>query len=188
MSSSELRPKSLEEIIAGCKKNQLKAQELFYQHFYGYSMSICLIYSDSKDDAVEIMNDGFLKIFKHIRNQKQPKALKSWIRRIMINTAIDHYRRTKKHRHYTDLDHTQRSGGEGEIYGKLAASEILSMVQLLPTSYRTVFNLYVIEGYSHKDISGLLGISEGTSRANLSYANKELRKMLAKWLNIEYLK
>ena len=183
-----MRPKPLEEIIAGCKKNQLKDQELFYQHFYGYAMSICLIYCDNKDDAVEIMNDGFLKVFKHIRNQKQPKALKSWIRRIMINTAIDHYRRTQKHRHHADLNPAQQGTGEKEIYGQLAASEILTMVQKLPASYRTVFNLYVIEGYSHKDIADLLGISEGTSRANLSYANKELRKMLATWLNVEYLK
>jgi len=151
-------------------------------------MSICLIYSDNQEDAVEILNDGFMKIFKSIHKQKEPKALKSWLRRIMINTAIDHYRKNQKHRHHYDLDYVQHGSGEKEIYGNLAASEILALLQHLPTAYRTVFNLYVVEGYPHREIAEMLGISEGTSRANLSYANKELRKMLAGWLNVEHLK
>lgn len=183
-----MRSDALEDIIAGCKKNELKSQEMLYKHFYGYAMSVCLIYSDNRDDAVEIMNDGFMKIFKSIKKQQEPKALKSWLRRIMVNTAIDHYRKNQKHRHHLDLDTGQQGSGEREIYGNLAASEILNLVQKLPTSYRTVFNLYVMEGYSHKEIAEKVGISEGTSRANLSYANKQLRKMLGSWLNVEYLK
>lgn len=184
----ELNTKSLDQIISGCKQNRLKDQELLYKHFYSYAMSVCLIYSDSQEDAVEIMNDGFMKVFKHIRKQQEPKAIKGWLRRIMINTAIDHYRKNHKHRNHYELDYTQQGTSEKEIYGSLAASEILGLLQYLPGAYRTVFNLYVLEGYPHKEIAQMLDISEGTSRANLSYANKELRKMLAGWLNVEHLK
>ena len=178
----------LQDVIAGCKKNRLKDQEKFYKHFYGYAMSVCLIYSDQKEDAVEILNDGFMKIFKYLKNQKEQGSLKSWIRRIMINTAIDHYRKNKKFRNQQSLANDFSVKGDHEIYGNLTAAEILSLVKKLPNAHRTVFNLYVLEGYSHKEIAESLGISPSTSRSNLSYANKQLRKLLGAWLNLEYLK
>ncbi|MDN5202910.1 sigma-70 family RNA polymerase sigma factor [Fulvivirgaceae bacterium BMA10] len=167
-------------IIEGCKKGNLKSQEMLYKHFYGYAMSACLVYANSKDDALEILNDGFLKIFSHITKHDPNKSLKGWIRRIMVNTAIDHYRKNAKHYNSVKLENAIEVVTPADIYSHISAEEIVEVVQELTPGYRMVFSLYVIEGYSHKEIGKKLGIAESTSRANLVMANRKLRGMLEK--------
>lgn len=148
-------------------------------------MSVCERYTNNHDDAVEILNDGFLKIFKEIYRYKPAYSdivgsFKGWMRKIMVYTAIDHFRRNQKHRFMADVDDGTiqiASGGEDAL-DRISYDEILKAVQEVTPGYRTVFNLFVIEGFSHEEISVQLGISVGTSKSNLSKARKQLQKIL----------
>ena len=167
------------EIIVGCKKNKEKYQELLYKQFYGYVMSIALRYAENREEAVEILNDTFMKIFRNINQNHTIDAFRGWLAKIAVNTAIDYVRKHKKMEALDDLKTAKNVVQEVEnIQQKLALEHILEAVQSLPTYCRLVFNLYVIEGYAHKEIGDLLGITEATSRANLSAANEKLRKIL----------
>jgi RNA polymerase sigma-70 factor (ECF subfamily) len=153
-----------------------------YQHFHGYALSICVSYAENKDDAVEIMNDGFLKVFRNLDKQREANALTGWLRKIMVNTAIDYYRKNNHLKLNKPLEKARSQSsadyGDQSVYAQLSADEILKVVQQLPAPYRLVFNLYVIEGYSHREIAEKLEIAEGTSRSHLSEANSRLRELL----------
>lgn len=177
----------LTEHIEGCVRNNRESQKIIYSSFYGYAMSICERYAGSKEDSVEILNDGFLKIFKELHKFRPSYAdsiasFKGWLRQIMIYTAIDHYRKTKKHlaNHYSDPSVLQLAIHQETVLDKLSYEEILKAIQLLSPAYRTVFNLFVIEGLSHDEISKKLGIAEGTSKSNLAKARMQLQKILLK--------
>ena len=166
---------------------------MIYSSFYGYAMSICDRYSGNADDAAEILNDGFLKIFKEIHKYKPAYAdtiasFKGWVRKIMVYTAIDHYRKIKKHlvQNNTDPSTLQVASKQETALDKLSYQEILKAVQLLSPAYRTVFNLFVLEGMSHEEISNRLGIAEGTSKSNLAKARMHLQKILTKQNEPEY--
>lgn len=141
-------------------------------------MGVCLRYSKSREEAVEIVNDGFIKIFNNLKKYQYGKSFKSWLRRVMINASIDHYRKNEKHYHSLDISHAQFQITSENAFDKLSAKEIIEKVQKLPPSYRMVFNLYVIEGYKHEEIAAKLSISTGTSKSNLSIARNKLQKML----------
>ena len=156
-------------------------------------MAICLRYAGNKDDAVEILNDGFLKIFKQIQKYKPAYAdnmasFKGWLRQIMVYTSIDHYRKNKNHsiNNYTSPDLLQIASSYETAIDNLSFAEILKAVHQLSPAYRTVFNLFVIDGLSHAEISKKLGIVEGTSKSNLSKARIHLQKILLKNNQIEY--
>ncbi len=168
----------LSRVISGCIDGNGKSQEMFYRHFYGYAMSACLTYANNKEDALEIMHDGFMKIFKNIHLHDDKKSIKGWVRRIMVNTAIDHYRKNLKHQKLGAIDTAKQLAVNAAIYDKISAEEIIELVQELSPAYRMVFNLFVIEGYSHKEIAAKLHIAESTSRSNLVMANKKLRRRL----------
>jgi RNA polymerase sigma factor (sigma-70 family) len=150
-------------------------------------MAICDRYTNRQDDALEILNDGFLKIFREIHHYQPAYAdvvssFKGWMRKIMVYTAIDHFRKNQKHQLVTQLDSVVfqvESSGETAI-DKLSYEEIIRGVQELSPGYRTVFNLFIIDGLSHEEISNQLGISTGTSKSNLSKARKQLQKILFK--------
>jgi RNA polymerase sigma factor (sigma-70 family) len=172
--------------IDGCGRNNRESQKKIYHAFYGYAMSVCGRYADAPDEAIEMMNDGFLKIFREMPHYKPSYAdaassFKAWLRRIMVNTAIDHFRKHhKKHMATTSLqegvvDMPVREAGPLD---KISYDEIISCVQKLSPGYRTVFNLFVIEGLSHDEIADRLGISSGTSKSNLSKARQMLQKIL----------
>jgi RNA polymerase sigma-70 factor (ECF subfamily) len=155
-------------------------------------MSICDRYSGNNDDAVEILNDGFLKIFKEIHKYKPAYAdtvasFKGWVRKIMVYTAIDHYRKIKKHLNgHVDPVTLQIASSQETALDKLSYQEILVAIQHLSPAYRTVFNLFVMEGMSHEEISNKLGIAEGTSKSNLAKARMHLQKILLKQTEREY--
>ena len=156
-------------------------------------MSICLRYAHTDDDAMEIANDGFLKIFKELssfvaRYDDIEASLKGWMKRIMINTAIDHYRKNQKHQANVSLDDNMfHLGDNGETsIDKISYEEIYKIVQQLSPVYRTVFNLYVIEGFKHEEIAKKLKISVGTSKSNLAKAKLNIQKMIKERYKILY--
>lgn len=165
-------------LLDGCIKNDRDSQRKLYQQWYGYSMSVCLRYAQSEDDAVEILNDGFLKVFKNLERFDQGRSFKAWLRTILINTALDHYRREKKHMHQEDISEVRNLDSGKRTDAELSYEELLQLVQRLSPAYRTVFSLYVIDGFKHHEIADKLGISEGTSKSNLTKARANLRDMI----------
>ena len=172
--------------IRGCALNERESQKKIYYSFYGYAMAICDCYANNEDDAVEILNDGFLKIFKEIHRYKpaytnEINSFKGWLRKIMVCTAIDHFRKNKKHRVVGELDinTTVQTSAQGESgLDKVSYDEIIRFIQNLSPAYRTVLNLFIVEGFSHEEIAEQLGISVGTSKSNLAKARKQLQKIL----------
>jgi RNA polymerase sigma-70 factor (ECF subfamily) len=188
-----LTARVLTEHIEGCVRNSRESQKTIYSSFYGYALTICDRYAGNKDDAVEILNDGFLKIFKEIHKYQPAYAdtvasFTGWLRKIMVYTAIDHFRKNKKHlaHGHTDPSLLQIASPHETALDKLSHEEILKAIQFLSPAYRTVFNLFVIEGLSHDEISKKLGIAEGTSKSNLAKARIHLHKILLKEYQIEY--
>lgn len=169
----------LQSLIQDCRAGKREARAQIYRQFYNYAMSICLRYSRDREEAKEIVNDGFLKIFAKLDKYDRGRSFQAWLRRIMINASIDFYRRNQKHYQQTDLATAHHIGIEPEGLSGLTEQEILLAVQKLPPSYRMVFVLFVIEGYKHTEIAKELGISVGTSKSNLSKARSKLKHSLA---------
>lgn len=148
-------------------------------------MSICMRYAHTDDDAMEITNDGFLKVLKELssfvaRYDDLEASLKGWMKKIMVNTAIDHYRKNHKHQMNVSIEENMfhlTDNGETSI-DKMSYEEIISIVQQLSPAYRTVFNLYIIDGFKHEEIAKRLNISVGTSKSNLAKAKINIQKML----------
>ncbi|WP_210464178.1 RNA polymerase sigma factor [Rufibacter roseolus] len=172
--------KVVEELLKGCLQNSREAQRKLYQHFYGYAMSICVRYSKDDEEAKEVLNDGFMKVFTKLKQYDQKKPFKGWVRRIMINTALDNYRHNLKHYHGVDLEDASPVADGADIVGNLNYEYLISLIQQLSPAYKAVFNLYVIDGYNHEEIAEILGISSGTSKSNLSKARANLREILKK--------
>ena len=167
-----------EGLIAACKRQERWAQQKLYEEYYGKMMNVCLRYANSENDALDLLHEGFIKVFKNIGKYQAGTSFSAWIRRIMINTCIDSYRK-KVRRRTEDIDHAyDLSSSDADAISQCSEREILAAIQQLSTVYRTVFNLYVIEGYSHKEIAQQLSISESTSRSNLVKARGKLKKLL----------
>ena len=176
-----LTSNSLAEVVENCLQGKESAMKKFYEHFQGFALSVCMSYCENRDDALEIMNDGFLKVFKNLDKIENIERIKPWLRRIMVNVAIDHFRKNaKKQSAQLPENIADPNYGDASVYAKLSSEDIMRAVQNLPTNYRMVFNLYAVEGYSHKEIGEILKIAESTSRANLSLANGMLRERLKK--------
>lgn len=167
-----------DEIISQCKKGSLKYQELLYKQFYGYAMGISFRYSLNRDDALEVVNDGFIKVFNAINSYNADKPFKAWLRTIMVNTAIDRKRKDLKFMLNTDLDNAILLSSEATAIEKLNIQDILKLLEVLPPIQSTIFNLFEIDGYSHDEISQLLSIPSSSSRVYLSRAKERLRNIL----------
>ena len=174
------------ELVRGCIINDRMAQEQLYKQFHGPMASICMRYTRNEHDAIEVLHSGFLKVFKNIDRFDSTKAsLYTWIRTIMVNTAIDFLR--QKNRWYVshgELEKVETGGIDPEAVDRLSVQELLKLVQKLPPATQAVFNLYVIEGYTHKEIGTLLGISDGTSKWHLSEARRLMQSYLLKLANV----
>ena len=166
------------ELLKGCIRGELLSQKLLYQRYYGFAMGICLRYSATREEASEILNDGFLKVFSKLASYDPANSFKGWIRKILVNTAIDNYRKQHQHYHSVDILYADEEVEESDIISNISATEILELVQLLPPSYRVVFNLFVMEGLSHPEIAEKLNISEGASKSNLFKARTRLQRMI----------
>ena len=176
---------NLNELINGCLQNNRKFQEQLFKLYYGKMLVVSMQYTKDRDTAQEIVQDSFIKIFEKLNLFDNKGSLEGWIRRIVVNTAIDRIRKSKKDPFLIDNDNDYMLGGINpmEELEDLRLSEekseiILEAIQQLSPAYRTVFNLYVIEDFTHKEIAEKLGISEGTSKSNLSKARVNIHKLI----------
>jgi len=166
--------------ISACMAQERWAQKKLYEDNYPTMMSICLRYGKNEQDALDTLHEGFIKVFKNIHKYKPGTSMKSWIGRIMVNTAIDSYRK-KSRRRTEDIDTVlDVSDLNPDVISLISAEEIIACLQELTDAYRTVFNMYVLEGYPHKEIANALGITESTSRSNLVKARAKLKQLLIK--------
>lgn len=167
------------DLLKALSRQERWAQQLLYEQYYGVMMGVCLRYAGSRDEALDLLHEGFIKVFQRIDRYKPGTSLPSWIRTIVVNTCIDNYRRTVRRR-TEDLTEAYTSvNDDPDALSQLTEQEILTAVQELSTAYRAVFNLYVIEGYSHKEIADALQITESTSRSNLVKARLKLQEYFA---------
>ncbi|MEM6722815.1 MAG: sigma-70 family RNA polymerase sigma factor [Bacteroidota bacterium] len=167
-------------LIQACLDQERWAQEKLYESQYGKMMGVCLRYASNQEDARDILHEGFIKVFRNLHKYKPGTSLSAWIRRIMVNTAIDFYRKSVKRR-TEDIEQANHFKSPGpDAVSMCTEKEILEAVQRLSPVYRTVFNMYAIEGYPHKEIANRLGITESTSRSNLLKARVKLQSMLTK--------
>lgn len=179
------------ELIDGCLSGDRRCQQRVHELFYGKMMAVCLRYTKNTDQAKDILQDGFIKVFRSMEGFNRDGSFEGWIRRIMVNTAIDHFRKTKNsylllgtERSIEDFqdqdaeDDLAEETWEEEM--ELRPADVINAMQKLTPAYRTVFNLYVFEEMTHKDIAETLGISVGTSKSNLAKAKQNLKKLLRK--------
>ena len=170
------------DLISGCIEGNRRMQEELYRRFSPRMYAVCLRYAGASEEAQDILQEGFIKIFKKLDTFRSEGSFEGWIRRIFVNTAIEHFRRKKYLQPVTEKEESTLEGNYLSVLDNLAERDILDLVQQLSPGYRTVFNMYVVEGYTHKEIGDLLGISEGTSKSQLSRAKVILQEMVKKFL------
>ncbi len=159
-----------EKILQGCLKREVKSQKAFYDHFSSAMYAVCLRYSNTKEDARDILQDGFVKVFAKLEQFTGKGSLEGWMKRVFINTALEHYRVNKNHMYQSDVEEAYQLSYEADTLDKISQKEIFEAMQKMAPGYRSILNLYAIEGYSHAEIAEMLGISEGTSKSQLSRA------------------
>ncbi|MCX2573391.1 RNA polymerase sigma factor [Pedobacter sandarakinus] len=169
---------NISKLVEGCARNDRNCQKALYKHFYGFAMGICLRYASNRLDAAGILNDAFFKAFKNIDKYESGKSFMPWLGRIVTNTAIDFYRVNLKFANHLEITEQEQFFELSSIYDKLAYDDLVRMIQNLTPAYRTVFNLFAIDGFSHEEIATQLNISVGTSKSNLFKARQKLQEML----------
>ena len=180
----EVENSELREIIEKCAKNNRAAQEELFKLFYGKMMGICMRYTKDRDRAQEVVQQGFIKVFDKLSEFDFKGSFEGWMRRIMVNASIDAIRKRNRQPFSTDEEFmfndasVEQEDDSDEMLIKLKAEYAMEAIQSLSPAYQTVFNLYVIENYSHKEIAEILDISEGTSKSNLAKAKQNLRNIL----------
>lgn len=180
-------PDKLFEIIEGCIRGDRSNQQKMYELLYGKMLAVCIRYTREREDAVDVLQEGFIKVFANIRQFESTGSFEGWVRKIMVNTAIDFFRKNKKMIVYSNSEYVENNAedikeeetGDDE-YMNVSPDKIMEAVQQLTPQYRTVFNMYVVDGYTHKEIAQELGINEGTSKSNYSKAKMNLKKALSK--------
>ena len=177
----------IKNIINGCLKGNRRDQELLYRRYAPKLYSVCLQYTGNDEEANDILQEGFIKIFENLAYYKYEGSFEGWIRRIIVNTALEKFR--SKHFLYRidDIDKMPEQDAEpdSEDYAGLEATDLLDIIRELPPKYRMVFNLFAIEGYTHKEISQMINISEGTSKSNLSRARIILQRRVSSFTGVK---
>lgn len=177
----------IEDIIAGCVKGKKAAQDKLYKKFSGLIFGICLRYTKNRMEAEDVMQDVFVKIYNNIHTYHHDGSFEGWLRRIAVNTSITNYRKNQKHAYQEDINDVLRIKDEPVPAGDLefTAEEMMTCIQKLPHGYKTVFSMYVIEGYMHKEIAEMLEIDINTSKSQLSRAKTYLQRELARTSRIK---
>ena len=172
------------DLITACLNKERRAESELYKITYSYLMSICYRYVNSTEDAKEMLNIGFLKILTHLDKYKPEVPFKFWIRRIMINTLIDEYRKKKIHderiQYVENYVETADYSELNPVLARMDADQINNLIKKLPPTSQKVFNLFVVDGYSHKEIAGMLSMSEGTSKWHVNFSKERLKEMILK--------
>lgn len=175
------------DIIKGCRKKNRHSQNALYRLFYPYGMSICIRYTNNEEEAISVVNDGFLKVFRNIKKYDLDYPFKPWFRTIIVNTAINHVKKQKKFKMEVRMEEAVNIPSREDILSRINYQELIEMVQSLSTAYRTVFNMYVIDGFKHEEIAKALNISLGTSKSNLTRARAKLQELVLKKLKTPYV-
>ena len=166
------------ELISACRQGSVRAQKQLYEHFAGLMLTVCLRYLRQRADAEEAMLTGFVKVFRALEQYRHEGSFEGWIRRIMVNEALGQLRKKEPMHLAIDDMVTDVPSTQATAESDLAAADMMQLLSELPAGYRTVFNLYAIEGYTHPEIGEMLGISEGTSKSQLSKARAMLQRRL----------
>ncbi len=169
---------SEQELVKKCLQGEKNAQELLFKTFANKMFAVCLRYSNAREDAEDILQEGFVKAFKNLKMFEFKGSFEGWLRRIFVNTAIEHHRKNAKWMYSEDVQEVNIENGDISILQRLRAEDLLKLVQKLPAGYRTVFNLFAIEGFTHQEIAAQLQISENTSKTQLFKARATLQKMI----------
>lgn len=176
---SEMHQINFRQLIKDCLKRKPEAQRMLYQHFASTMLGVCFRYTKSMTDAEEVLQIGFIKVFERLHQFKEEGELAGWIRRIMINAALNYLKTNQRYRYdlsFEEMPLHVVSTDNPEM--NLRAKELAELIRQLPTGFQTIFNLYAVEGYKHKEIAAMLGISEGTSRSQYARA----RMILIEWI------
>lgn len=168
---------TIEDLLQGCKRGERQAQEGLYRALAPAMMGICLRYAQDRETAEDIMQNGFIRVFQKVNDFRMEGSFEGWVKRIMVNTAIEAYRKNLRSLAAVSLDEVQEEVTYSE-WDSLEVQDLLKLIQELPNGYRLVFNLYALEGYSHKEIAEELGITEGGSKSQLSRARTLLKEKI----------
>jgi RNA polymerase sigma factor (sigma-70 family) len=171
------------DLINGCIAGNRRMQELLYQRFAPKMYAVCLRYANNADDANDLLQEGFIKVYRNLDKFRKEGSFEGWVRRIFVNTAIEHYRRKVNMNSVSEREESTAEEGAWNALDHLAEKDIIGLVQDLSPGYRTVFNMYVIEGYAHREIADMLGISEGTSKSQLARAKAILQKKVSEFID-----
>lgn len=173
-------------MITGCRDNDRQSQRTMYDRFYGYALAVALPYCTREEEAREVVNDAFLKVFTSIGRYDEVFPFTAWLRTIVVRTAINHYRKQLKDIAWCDLTEGLDMSVDDDFLSKMAAEDVAALVQKLPPAYRLTLNLFALEGYSHPEIAAMLGISVGASKSNLAKARARLKQMMTDYLPKKY--
>jgi RNA polymerase sigma factor (sigma-70 family) len=169
------------DLVKRCTGGDRRSQEILYKRYFSFAMSICIRYTRDENEAMEIVNDSYMKVLDRLSAYDPSRPFKSWYGRILVNTAIDNYRKNLKHNEYLSINTiTETEDREPEIEAELSVNDILTLYRHLPGNYKMTFNLFEIEGYSHEEIGQMLGVTASTSRSNLARAKKMLRELYSR--------
>lgn len=175
---------TLNELMEGCKVGNRQMQELLYRQTSAKMLAVCMRYAKDQMEAEDVLQLGYIKIFNKIKEFKNEGSFEGWIRKIMVNTAIESYRKNLRMLNVVPIEEAYEQpanlDGDGDVFGNLGMQDLIKLIQNLADGYRMVFNMYVIEGYAHKEIAEILGISEGTSKSQLSRARIILQQQILK--------
>jgi RNA polymerase sigma factor (sigma-70 family) len=179
---------STDELISDCKTGSRKAQELLYKQFATKMLGVCMRYAVDKMEAEDMLQNGFVRVFQKMNDYRGDGSFEGWVRRIMVHSSIEYYRKHHKMMQVEMDDNTPEQSVNAAAVASLDAKDLMGMIQKLSPGYRMVFNLYAIEGYSHKEIGDIMGISEGASKSQLSRARTILKDQIIKMegRNYEY--
>jgi RNA polymerase sigma-70 factor (ECF subfamily) len=176
----------LSSVLQACLAGDQRAQRSLINQFLGYAKRVCQRYTAHPSETEEIINEGFLKVFTHLDRYDPTQPFKAWFRTILVNTAVDYYRKQQKWANRLSLDEVDLADWNDDVISAISAQEILDLVRQLPPAYRMVFTMFVVEGYSHREIADLLGIQEGTSKSNLYDARRKLQLLIKRYFPTLY--
>jgi RNA polymerase sigma factor (sigma-70 family) len=180
------RSYTINDLMEGCQAGDRKMQELLYKQTASKMLAVCMRYAKDRMEAEDVLQMGYIKIFQKIKEYRGDGSFEGWIRRVMVNTAIESYRKNLRSLNVVEIDEAYEQPSTGFDFGTLGMQDLMKVIQKLADGYRMVFNMYAIEGYSHKEIGEALGISEGASKSQLSRARTILKEEIIKMEGFGY--